>query len=128
MVASTSTQPFTAPGTFGTPSVSKQLSFPNGSHSISPPLGRITRSGSFTSPAVNPISFGFSDMSSVDQRLPPRASAPGLMTHRVTPDSDEGEETEDDMLETKTSHYNHVSSALLRHVFCSRSYRAKPIH
>jgi hypothetical protein len=128
MIASTSTQPFTAPGTFSTPSVSKQRSIPNGGHSISPPLGRITRSGSISSPAVNPLSFGFSDISSVDQRLPQRASAPGLVPHRVTPESDEGEETEDDILETKASLYNHVSSALLRHVFCSHSYRTKSIH
>jgi hypothetical protein len=117
MISSTSTQPFTAPGTYGTPST--QRSIPNGGNAISPPLGRITRSGSITAPAVNTISFGFSDLSSVDQRVPPRASTSGLTPHRVTPDSDEGDETEDDILDTKTGNYNHVSSSLCLDMFYS---------
>lgn len=57
----TSISPFTSPGTFGSPS---QVRVPSSS-SISPPIGRVSRSGSLTGPP-NPFAFGFPEVNSLE--------------------------------------------------------------
>jgi hypothetical protein len=101
MVPSSTGQPFTAPGTFGTPSVqglTMQRPAANGGITISPPLGRMTRSGSITTPAVNPMPYGYVELPNLDSfdYMSSRTSISASAPVKVNPESDDGEETEDE--------------------------------
>ncbi|KAH7929714.1 hypothetical protein BV22DRAFT_1056231 [Leucogyrophana mollusca] len=57
--------PFTTTGTFPPSSSAPTRAGTNGSAGISPPIGRISRSSSFTTTSVNPFTFGLSEVPAV---------------------------------------------------------------
>jgi hypothetical protein len=76
--------------------------------SISPPQGRINRSGSINSPGKAP-SYGFTDVPAIDsfEYPQPSTSMSSVPISSLTPDSDDEDETEDE-----TGAHSHVSSYL----------------
>ncbi|KIJ69022.1 hypothetical protein HYDPIDRAFT_105583 [Hydnomerulius pinastri MD-312] len=87
--------PFSTTGTF-TSSSSQQRPVTAGGAGISPPIGRVSRSGSFTNSNVNPFAFGLSEVPSVAGALdflqPPSLPTTAAMQVAQSPTSShEGE-------------------------------------
>jgi hypothetical protein len=100
-VPSSTSQPFTSPGTFGTPpmqGLTMQLPGIDGVMTISLPLGRMTRLGSIATPSIKPTSFGISELPTLDSfdHVLSQTSISASALVKASQESDDGEETEDE--------------------------------